>query len=634
MSTAIDATTTATVTTATVHELERPMRLQPGQLTPSPTNPRKRFDPARVTQIAESMKQVGQIQPIRARPNPRHTASNGQPPYEIVVGETRWRAAQQANIPLDVIVRSYTDIEALEVQLVENLQRTDLHPMEEAEGYEQLLRTPTGLQGHATVHDLAARVGKSDSYVYQRIKLLALCKAGRDAFYAGQINASVALLIARMPNAEEQARATAKIVAGFGGDPYSYRQAVEYLQREFMLKLQLARFDITAAYKVAGPCAGCKKRSGAEPDLFADVTGGDMCQDARCYQAKTEEAHQLLLQAARDAGRTVLQGVAARRVLPTVDGAPVGHFRLDAPCPELTDSARPLRALLGTGSTAQIVVVDLPDQAPVELVAFEVARTAIKARGLLRQQTSSSKKASPAPAPAPAAPASKANPMPKPTAGAPSGAPAASPPAGGGGEGNKDDAWLRYPELRGNPGFKPAGDEMVFLRFGKLLFDELRAKLETAPELPSVVLDLAINLLANSLEVDEIELLYSGMGWAFDADSLDADFPFPLFDFHNLVRELDGRGKGMLLALLAVVRDCTDSPPRPIVVVEHNRSPALALAGVFGIDLDRVLADARAALEEEQGSAAGAARREPTPTEAFISQHGAAAGGAGTTKAA
>ena len=79
-----------------VLELERLLQLRPGQLQPSPTNPRKRFDTARVQQIADSMDEVGQIQPIRARPNPAFTPSNGRPPYEIVIGETRWRAAQVA----------------------------------------------------------------------------------------------------------------------------------------------------------------------------------------------------------------------------------------------------------------------------------------------------------------------------------------------------------------------------------------------------------------------------------------------------------------------------------------------------------------------------------------------------------
>ena len=90
----------------------------------------------------------------------------------------------------------------------------------------------------------------------------------------------------------------------------------------------------------------------------------------------------------------------------------------------------------------------------------------------------------------------------------------------------------------------------------------------------------------------------------------------------------------VLCHLLLVVSECTDSALGPVELGDRNHSPALALAGVFAIDVKRVLWDARAALEGEQGSAAGAARRWPTPTEAFISQHGAAAGGAGTNEAA
>lgn len=276
--------------------LEGAVHIPLALLAPSPTNPRKHFDAERIRQIADSLRAVGQIQPIRARPNPAHTPGNGRPAFEIVVGETRWRAAHLAGLPtIDAVVRHYTDLEVLEIQLVENLQRSDLHPMEEAQGYEQLLRKPNGLQGYATVADLAARVGKSPSYVYQRIKLLALCPAGREAFHAGKLSPSVALLIARMPDQAEQAKATATIAAGWGGEPYSYRTAAELLQREYMLALAKAPFDLLATYGVAGPCADCPKRSGAAPDLFADVTSGDMCQDARCYQAKAEEAKQARL---------------------------------------------------------------------------------------------------------------------------------------------------------------------------------------------------------------------------------------------------------------------------------------------------------------------------------------------------
>ena len=629
-----------------VLELERLLQLRPGQLQPSPTNPRKRFDTARVQQIADSMDEVGQIQPIRARPNPAFTPTNGRPPYAIVIGETRWRAAQVAKKTpvLDVIVREYTDMEVLEVQLVENLHRTDLHPMEEAEGYGQLLRSPTGLQGHATVAELAARVAKSESYVYQRMKLLALCNAGRDAFYAGHISASVALLIARMPNAEEQARATARIVAGFGGEPYSYRQAAEYLQKEFMLRLSLARFDISATYAVAGPCGVCKKRSGAEPDLFADVaaSAGDMCQDARCYQAKAEEAHQQLLQAARDAGRTVLQGSAARKVLPTPDATPVGHYRLDAACSALTDSQRTLRDLLGKGTTANIVVVDLPGIAPVELVPEEAARKALKARSLLRTQ------AAPAPAPSPPAKATKdgggvmfkpatpaTSPEPAPAAGqavdkpmAGSAGHASSPSTGG------EGALLRekYGEWWNDPANKVAkpppagagGDDIETLaRFGALLVAELQERMAAVAELPLIVQRLMLDMLFEDMVFEEAELLYTTCGWDID-DAVNG--PGLAVDFERRINVADGRALGELLALCLVVPDGTNNMG-PTELRNLRKSPAVVLAKHFGIDLERVLNDARAARGKGDGSVAGAAGQKLDMTAHFIAQHGTAAGG-------
>lgn len=645
-----------TTTPGPAQALEVLLHLPPGLLQPSPTNPRKRFDPLRVQQIADSMDEVGQIQPIRARPNPVHREGDGRPPYEIVVGETRWRAVQAAKkvTTLDVIVRAYTDMEVLEVQLVENLHRTDLHPMEEAEGYGQLLRSPTGLQGHASVRELAARIGKSESYVYQRMKLLALCPAGREAFYAGRINASVAQLIARMPNQEEQARATARIVAGFGGEPYSYLQAAEYLQKEFMLRLSLARFDINATYSVAGPCGACKKRSGAEPDLFADVasSAGDMCQDARCYQAKAEEAHQQLLQAARDAGRTVLQGVAAKRVLPTPDATPVGHYRLDAPCTALTDSKRTLRDLLGKGTTAQIVVVDLPGVAPVELVPEEAARKALKARSLLRSQA----KAEPARAPSPSAkdgggalfkPAASAQ---APTASpspAAEGAVAPKPMAGtaghtsdpqAGGEGallrEKHGNWWEDPanDVPPRAGTKPGTDVEVLERFGHLLVAELQERVASAPELPVIVLRLMLEMLFDDMVFEEADMLYTARGWDID-DAVQG--PGLAVDFERRVNAANGRELGELLALALVVPDGTSGlGPAEL---RAGKSPTVALAAHFGIDLDRVLRDAQQdagiARGRVDGSVAGAARQGLDMTAAFIAQHGTAAGGAGATPA-
>jgi len=606
---------------ATVQPLEGALRIPIGLITPSPLNPRKRWNATKVAEMSADMRINAQIQPIRVRPNPVHTASNGRPPYEIVVGETRWRAAPAAGLTtLDAVVRDCSDQELIKLALAENTKRQDLHPLEEADGYDALLRKPDGLQGYDSVQALAAAVGVSPSYVYQRLKLRALCAAGRDAFLAGTIDASVALLIARMPSQEEQARATARIVAGWGGEAYSFRQAAEFLQKEFMLRLSLARFDITAAYKVAGPCASCPKRSGAEPDLFADVTSGDMCQDARCYQAKAEEAHQLLLQACRDAGRIVLQGSSARAIIPSAGATPVGHYRLDMPCPDLTDSQRALREVLGQGFAQQIVVVDLPESAPVELVTIAAAKQALKARGLLRSQTTKAAPAKPAASSAPApAPTGKVHwPMPDTV---PAGAPASSGAATPGGEGAggekarrlTEDQRLRQEAVR------------VQERFGALLFAELMDRTAKVDELPLLALRLIVNDLFRDMSFEACEAIYRARGW--DRGAWEA---IPIVDSDARTANCSGRELGELLVALLVAEDLTvKCSPGELM---DDETPAWHLATELGVDMQRVW-QAACAEVEGAGSAAGSARRELDATATFIAQHGAAAGSATTTEA-
>lgn len=639
-------TTTATPTTTPATEptgpadgtLEQLLSVPPALLQPSPTNPRKHWNPARVAEIADSMRQVGQIQPIRARTNPEYREGNGRPPYEIVVGETRWRAATLAALPtMSVVLREYTDMEVLEVQLVENLQRADLHPMEEAEAFDGLLRKPNGLQGYASVAELAARVGKSPSYVYQRLKLLNLCPAGRDAFFDGHLDAGVALLIARMPSAEEQARATARIVAGWNGEPYSFRSAAEYLQKEYMLRLSHARFDVEDHYKVAGPCGRCPKRSGAEPQLFADVAAGtDMCQDARCYQAKTEEAHQGLLATARDAGHTVLQGRAATAVLPSPGATPIGHYLLDATCPALTDSARTLRMLLGNGHTVPVVLVDLPGAAPVELVSVEHARAAIKARGLLRQQTVGGAPSKPTKPPAATKAASTSVPAsPEPTtpttaaAGAtPNSTPTpaeqlASPQAGEGGAGDDwPGAWWRAQEeadknapLAALPPEHQKAE--IAAKAGELLASAINQALTAAQELPLLGLQVAVSAAVRKLSVDALALLCTVRGWP---QPLNPDAARRMID--RRVADASGRELGELLTVLQVVEQLSTMPNN-----EHDLDWDLVdITRELGLDVHRIWAHAAiAAAAARPSSVAGPARQEPTATEVFVAQHAGAA---------
>lgn len=182
-------------------------------IAPGGSNPRKAFDKAALEELAESIRRHGVLQPILLRPWPegrRWPAKEAVEgcPYELVAGERRWRAAKAAGLStIPALIRELGDAEVLEIQVVENLQRTDLHPLEKAEGYEQLMK----LHGYA-VEDLAAKVGKSKGYVYARLKLCALVPEARKAFYAGHLNPSTALLIARIPVADLQKKAVQEIV--------------------------------------------------------------------------------------------------------------------------------------------------------------------------------------------------------------------------------------------------------------------------------------------------------------------------------------------------------------------------------------------------------------------------------------
>ena len=160
----------------------------------SATNPRRTFEESKLHELAESIRQHGLIQPITVRPN-----SEG---FEIVAGARRFRAAQLAElfaIPARIV--EIDDAQALEWALVENAMRVDVHPYEEAEGFQRLLDIP----GY-DVATLVEKSGKSASHIYARLSLLQLIPEVAEAFTQERITASHANLIARIPQ-ESQAAA-------------------------------------------------------------------------------------------------------------------------------------------------------------------------------------------------------------------------------------------------------------------------------------------------------------------------------------------------------------------------------------------------------------------------------------------
>lgn len=269
-------------------------------IAPSPTNPRKHFDAAKLHELTESIKSGGVHQPILVRPLPgsRLEDTEREVEFEIVSGERRWRAsidAGQTKIP--AMVRVLDDAQVLEIQMIENLIRADLSPMEEAEGYETLMnRTGT------TVEALAAKIGKSRAYIYARLKLLDLNAECQLALREGKIDASRALLIARIPDTNLHAKALAEAMRkDFHGDVISLLSFQNWLRANVMLHLDDAVFpiaDVTLNPK-AGSCHDCKKRTKAFADLLSEVSphiDGDLCLDPECYHQK-EQAHALILEA-------------------------------------------------------------------------------------------------------------------------------------------------------------------------------------------------------------------------------------------------------------------------------------------------------------------------------------------------
>ncbi|WP_306005797.1 ParB/RepB/Spo0J family partition protein [Aquicoccus porphyridii] len=134
-------------------------------VAPNPDQPRRNFDSDKLRDLAESIREKGIIQPLIVRPDPADTDR-----FQIVAGERRWRAAQIAQLhEVPVIIREFDDTEVLEVAIIENIQRADLNPVEEAAGYRQLIER----FGH-TQDQLAKALGKSRSHIANQMRLLSL----------------------------------------------------------------------------------------------------------------------------------------------------------------------------------------------------------------------------------------------------------------------------------------------------------------------------------------------------------------------------------------------------------------------------------------------------------------------------
>jgi ParB/RepB/Spo0J family partition protein len=260
-----------------------------GLIQPTPDNPRRAIDvdaPA-FRELVESVRVHGILQPLIARLHPTEAGA-----LDLRAGNRRWLAAIEAGLAeVPVMVREMDDRTAMEITVLENMNREDLTPMEEARGVDALIRT-----GH-DLDEIAERLGKTRGWVARRAGLLALTKAWIKWAEQWQVGAAHLELIARLPKTlqdqlfEEITVAGGEVEFYFFG-PGSLNELRERLNGA-MRRLKLAPWSLEDAMlvPVAGSCATCVKRTGCQPDLFVDaeeqlIGDEDRCLDAECWGLK------------------------------------------------------------------------------------------------------------------------------------------------------------------------------------------------------------------------------------------------------------------------------------------------------------------------------------------------------------
>ena len=278
----------------------------------SKTNPRRQFDESKLAELAENIRLHGVLQPVLVRPLP----DGEEGFFELVAGARRYRASKLAGREtIPATIRELTDTQCLELQLIENLQRADVHELDEARGYAALMQLQPD---NYTVETLAEKIGRSEKYVYARLRLTHLVEEVQQAFYVGKLTVAHAFEIARLqPNDQRRAlaecfpqyRTTAAVLKDKKAEAVTVRSLREWIEREIHLDITNAPFDAQDEnlLPVAGSCAACPKRTGNNPLLFPEVRQKSICTDRSCYRAKVEALVQIRVKPLEESGEKPLR---------------------------------------------------------------------------------------------------------------------------------------------------------------------------------------------------------------------------------------------------------------------------------------------------------------------------------------
>lgn len=372
--------------------VEQIVRAPLGQIVESPLNPREHYDAGRLQELAGSIRESGVIQPLivrgleyRATPDGitnlwhldyRATGAEWRaldlltsldpdlrlssplseeeariqighlPRVEIVAGHRRKRAAGLAGIAdVPVIVRALTDQQVLITQLIENLQREDLNPIEEAGGFQQMLSQKDAAGASLyTREKLAREINKSVEHIGERLSLLRLPGNAAAAIANARIGPAIGYLIARVPSDAMRKRLTAEVLKGFGDEsgPMSKRDVLDHIRRHYVKQLRDVPFDRSDARlvpvkldpdgqrRLGGDCDSCPFNSANMPEGRSQKF--HFCTLPPCYLAKVEAHIEVVKDKALAAGAIVVESEIAHRYIQH-DGVPKhesGYIDLNA----------------------------------------------------------------------------------------------------------------------------------------------------------------------------------------------------------------------------------------------------------------------------------------------------------------
>lgn len=366
---------TASIPNTTAKAADEYVEVEVAALERDPLHRRSNVDSDYIRELKDSIVSVGVIEPPVVRRKPDDPSK-----LLVTAGECRRRALVLGRIPrVHVIVRDLTEIDVLEVQVHENTKRRNLHPMDEAELYEQLA------QRGRTSEQIADRFGIPAESVRRRLKLCSLGKRARELYVSGSLSDFAALAVAKIPNAEIQDKAAQEM----SREGVSDEQVGEMFARRYWLPMTQAPWALNDAAldAEAGACVQCPKRSIVQRDLFAaDLYAragvgkkDDFCLDPACWRRKLDLHYVAVKAEAEGAGREVLAPQAAatlfhefgtpgeRRKLRTAD-------YVDADAPSAIDTDKTWADLVG--SDEGVVIARDPDGMPRRLYPAKVARAA------------------------------------------------------------------------------------------------------------------------------------------------------------------------------------------------------------------------------------------------------------------